>query len=133
MSPKPQKKSDISKHWMQPRHDKKIQILPEYHLIVTEGKKTEPNYFAGLEREINSTGKKRIRIQIEGEGTNTLDLLKRAQYYVSADYNLISHVWLVYDRDDFPADNFDNTFHKCTSLNQNSMMSCIMRYGQISV
>lgn len=103
---------------MQTRRDRQIQILPEYHLIVSEGEKTEPNYFEGLRKEINRIGKGRIKIRIEGEGDNTLYLLERAQAYVLRDKNPIRHVWLVYDLDSFPSDNFDNTYHKCIALSQ---------------
>lgn len=47
-------------------------------------------------------------------------MLERAQKHVSENNNPIRHVWLVYDQDDFPRDNFDNTARKCTELtNQN--------------
>ena len=29
-----------------------------------------------------------------------------------------NHIWLVYDKDDFPKDNFDNTYYKCCSLSK---------------
>jgi len=111
------KKSDLNKPWMRPRRDKQIITMPEYHLIVTEGTKTEPGYFEGLRNEINQRyGKGRINIKIEGTGRNTLSLVDRAQKYVEQSNNPIKHVWLVYDHDDFPRDNFDNTAHKCISL-----------------
>ena len=118
MSPKPTKKSDASKRWMQPRRDSRINILPEYHLIISEGAKTEPNYFAGLQRELDSKGKGRIKIRVEGEGANTLSLINRAQEHIRADNNPIRHVWLAYDRDSFPADDFDNTLFKWISQNK---------------
>jgi len=119
MSLKPPKKGDLSKTWMRPRQDRKITVKPEYHLIVTEGTKTEPNYFRGLEKEINQRhGKGRIHIVIEGTGRNTLSLLERAQAFVKNNNNPIRHVWLVYDQDDFPRDNFDNTAYKCKSLSK---------------
>ena len=49
MSKKPTKKSDSGKAWMQPRRDKVIKIAPEYHLIVSEGKKTEAASFPFVE------------------------------------------------------------------------------------
>lgn len=119
MSKKPEKKSDLSKSWMKNRQDKKVFVRPEYHLIISEGTKTEPHYFEGLKKEINEKyGKGRIHIEIEGEGRNTLSLLKRAQKYVKDNNNPIRHVWLIYDKDDFPLDDFDNTYHKCTDLNK---------------
>ena len=123
MSKKPLKKSDADKKWMKPRRDGRRMIAPEYHLIVTEGTKTEPNYFEKLKDEINKKYKDRIdriSIQIEGvgEGANTLSLLDRAQEIVSCSPIEFKHVWLVYDQDDFPKDDFDNTFYRCKSLSK---------------
>ena len=52
MSRKPPKKSNMGKSWMKPRRDSRQMISPEYHLIVSEGTKTEPKYFR--ERSINN-------------------------------------------------------------------------------
>jgi hypothetical protein len=120
VSARPPKKSDLIKSWMQPRVDKRILNPPEYHLIVTEGIKTEPQYFVGLKREIEKKlgdrSRGRIDIQIEGEGDNTLSLLDKAQNYVNRSLNPIKHVWLIYDKDDFPPDDFDNTHFKCNDI-----------------
>ena len=118
MSNKPVKKSDSKKAWLRPRRDKRILMRPEYHLIVSEGTKTEPYYFIGLKREISIKEENRIDIRIEGDGSNTLSLLERAQAYVLKSNNPLKHVWLVYDFDDFPKDNFDNTLHKCMDLSK---------------
>ena len=53
MSLKPIKRSDHNKMWMQPRRDRHKLIQPEYHLIVTEGTKTEPSYFKAMSTIIN--------------------------------------------------------------------------------
>ena len=121
MSMKPRKKSDSQKKWMTDRRDRRITIAPEYHLIVTEGTKTEPQYFDGLKKDINNLYKGRISIVIEGvgQGANTLTLLERAQKIVEKEPDKYKHVWLVYDKDDFPKDDFDNTYFKCKSLSGN--------------
>lgn len=121
MSMKPCKKSDLNKKWMSDRRDRRITIAPEYHLIVTEGTKTEPQYFEGLKEDINRLYRGRISIVIEGvgQGANTLTLLERAQKIVENDHDKYKHIWLVYDKDDFPKDDFDNTFFKCKSLSGN--------------
>ena len=62
MSKKPLKKSDSGKEWMKKRRDNRRMIAPEYHLIVTEGTKTEPNYFIKLKDEINKRYRNRIHI-----------------------------------------------------------------------
>lgn len=118
MSMKPRKKSDSQKKWMTDRRDRRITIAPEYHLIVTEGTKTEPRYFDGLRKDINRLYKGRISIVIEGvgQGANTLTLLERAQKIVEKEPDKYKHVWLVYDKDDFPKYDFDNTYFKCKAL-----------------
>ena len=69
MSNKPPKKSDEKKKWMEPqRRSRNIAIAPEYHLIVSEGTKTEPNYFKALKDEINKNFTGRISIDINGAG-----------------------------------------------------------------
>jgi len=95
-------------------------ILPERHLFVTEGTKTEPYYLQGwidlICQRYGSAAKRQF--EIHGEGTNTLDLLQRAeerQYNRSGDFQ---HVWILYDKDDFPADSFDNTEGRCEALNR---------------
>ncbi len=37
---------------------------------------------------------------------------------INADPDKYSHVWLVYDKDDFPKDDFDNTFFQCQELSK---------------
>lgn len=120
MSMKPQKKSDSQKGWMKKRRDRYVIIAPEYHLIVTEGTKTEPLYFEGLKKDINQKFRDRIAINVKGvgQGANTLTLLDFAQKIVNADPDKYNHVWLVYDQDDFPKDDFDNTFFKCQELSK---------------
>jgi len=88
MSLKPQKKSDMKKGWMKARRDVPKKILPEYHLIVTEGTDTEPAYFGTIRDIINSKHRGRINLEIVGEG-------------------------VVYDTDDFPADHIDKTAQRC--------------------
>ena len=53
MSPKPPGKPDRREGWMPRRRDKFIKMQPEYHLIVTEGTSTEPQYFQRMKETIN--------------------------------------------------------------------------------
>ena len=79
MSLKPVKKSDWDKDWLKKRNDKKINIYPEYHLIITEGTKTEPNYFKAIKLRINKKYKNRISLEIRGDGKNTVGLFDDAR------------------------------------------------------
>ena len=79
MSNKPPKKSDENKRWRKPRRDRGSRISPEYHLIITEGTKTEPMYFEGLKKAVNQKYTGRIEIVGLGEGANTLSILDTAE------------------------------------------------------
>lgn len=113
MSLKPPKKGDLNKNWMKRRRDKLIKIQPEYHLIVTEGTKTEPLYFQAIRDIINQKYRDRIQLDISGEGDNTLSLFERARDRVAKSANGYSHVWVIYDTDDFPADHINRTAELC--------------------
>ena len=83
MSNKPPKKSDANKQWMKARRDRGMIIKPEYHLIVAEGEKTEPNYFGELKKDIGTNGD-RIRIEIPTRkgSRDPIELVSIAQKYV---------------------------------------------------
>lgn len=116
MSLKPVKKSDRGKAWMQPRRDSRRTIQPEYHLIITEGTKTEPMYFEALKERINAKFPNRIHMDIVGKGKSAEFLFNEAVERVKSNPNGYSHVWLVYDTDDFPKDQIDNTASRCRQI-----------------
>ncbi len=113
MSKKPAKKSDLGKAWMTPRRDRAKKIMPEYHLIVTEGTKTEPAYFRSVRDIINGKYRHRIQLDIIGEGDNTLGLFEKAKSRSLQNPNGYKHVWVVFDTDDFPAEHIDRTAALC--------------------
>jgi hypothetical protein len=68
-------------------------------LIVCEGKNTEPSYF----RQFKLTS---ATIKPVGEGYNTISLVKRAmQLALERKYD---QVWCVFDKDDFPENDFND-------------------------
>lgn len=113
MSLKPDKKSDLGKGWMKSRRDKPKRIQPEYHLIVTEGTKTEPAYFEGIKDAINQHHPEKVHLQIEGTGRNTISLFEEAKRLAQASANGYAHVWVVYDTDDFLAEHINETAQRC--------------------
>ena len=67
-------------------------------LIVCEGEKTEPNYF----REFRGP---QVVVQVKGLGMNTVSLVQQAiDLRTQDDYD---QTWCVFDKDDFPEDNFN--------------------------
>ena len=121
MSLKPVKESDLRKSWMRKRTGSRVAISPEYHLIITEGTKTEPGYFEGLRDAINSRFRGRIQLDIEGTGMNTMSILERTIQLVRKSPNPYRHVWIVYDTDDFPADRVDAVVHECLRLSSSEV------------
>ncbi len=85
----------------------------QYFLIVTEGEKTEPNYFKGL---ISQLPNYLVQVEILGEGANTISVVKaaiqkkreREQQLLQPNYD---EVWAVFDKDDFPAKNFNGAIN----------------------
>lgn len=115
MSKKPLKKSDMGKAWIKPRRNLGQMVSPEYHLIVSEGTDTEPLYFGAIKEAVESRYRGRIFLDISGKGDNTVNLFNRAVRDVVNSNIVYKHVWLVYDKDDFPAEHFDRTEALCSS------------------
>lgn len=113
MSLKPAKKSDQGKQWMSKRRNRPRKMSPEYHLIVTEGTKTEPLYFTALKDLINRHYSERISLKVEGRGVNTLTLFDEAKQLVEHSLIPYKHVWVVYDTDDFPPEQINQTAELC--------------------
>ena len=96
---------------MKKRLDRAIKIQPEYHLIVTEGTDTEPEYFGSIKDVINKKYPEKIKLDVYGEGDNTISLFQKAKTRAEESSNVYKHVWIVYDTDDFPADHIDFLIH----------------------
>lgn len=118
MSLKPKKVSEIKKEQseinkkMKKKQKVLIDDIPPYTFIVSEGIKTEVAYIRGFASAINkkyanfTTGE---MVRIKGSGRNCQSLLNYARKVVEDEMPQASVVWLMYDKDDFPLDNFDNT------------------------
>ena len=94
------------------------------HLVYAEGTKTEPNYINEIKSLIaNKYNCRPNEIQIvianENNSRNTVGLVQFMIEDVTkrAKNEKINHVWVMFDRDDFPKDNFDNAIKKIESLN----------------
>ena len=93
-----------------------IRSIRQYVLIVCEGEKTEPNYFEGFKADLPRGVLDNNRIEIEGEGKNTLSLInevielrRRRERELSRTFD---QTWAVFDKDDFPAEHFNNAIFK---------------------
>ena len=112
---KPLKLTDQNKAWAtRSPKERPFEVRPirERILIVCEGSKTEPNYFESIKgvlpQQIANV------IDVDGQGYNTQSLVNRARTLradaADTDYPY-DEVWVVFDRDSFSPDAFDNAIH----------------------
>ena len=93
-----------------------IKTKRKYYLIVCEGEKTEPNYFLSLKNSLPRGVLELVQVDIDGTGKNTLSIIDEAKKlrkkYENKYLRKIDKTWAVFDRDSFPASNFDNAIFK---------------------
>lgn len=130
LSNKPLKRDELKRRMTTKKKRKEGSKLvqPKKYLIICEGTKTEPYYFKGMQKRIEEKYDKRIKVEltVEGAGRNCLSLLEYAKTIVKNEKKQgqeYDHVWLVYDLDDFPKDNFDNTAYSVESMNKSEKYS----------
>lgn len=87
----------------------------KYFLIVCEGQKTEPLYFEGLKQCLAPGILETVDIDIDGTGKNTVRIIEEAIISRNASTRKYDEVWVVFDRDSFPARNFNNAIHKAAA------------------
>ena len=88
-------------------------------LIVTEGEKTEPLYFKGLEKLIKQKVGGMVQvveapvIDIHGKGCSTEKLIEVTERIVKDAKIIYQNVWVVFDKDDF--EDFDEAINEAVS------------------
>lgn len=95
-------------------------LAPSRYLIVTEGTETEVNYFEGIKRRINSKYSSRIdlkeiKIDVEGTGRNTNNLVEYVSKIINRANNPYGHIWVVFDKDGFTDDQFNSAIEQAVS------------------
>jgi hypothetical protein len=92
----------------------------KYYLIVCEGEATEPNYFEGLKQDLPRGVLTAFQIDIEGTGRNTQSLIDEAlrlkRVFEQAHSRPIDRLWVVFDRDNFAAKDFNNAIKRCAQV-----------------
>jgi hypothetical protein len=117
VSRKPPKKSDRGRPWRsgERRSARYVRVQMTRHLIVCEGTRTEPGYFNGLKAALGETNGRKVDVRGGGTGMHTVDLLEHAQELCRTSPNAYDHVWLAYDKDYFPAEEFDLVERGCAN------------------
>ena len=89
----------------------------KYYLLFCEGARTEPNYFISLSKQLP---KNLVKLDVDPSGgKNTISLvdhaIKMLPVYKRKNPTINYEIWIVFDRDSFPAANFDNAIAKAES------------------
>ena len=102
--------------------ERKIREIGEISwLIVSEGTKTEPNYFKSIESFCKKKFPREFKIQfnIRGEGKNTRSLISSVDDYLNeiTGYQRSANkpyaaIFVIFDKDSFKPDDFDNAIHQ---------------------
>ncbi len=98
------------------------------HLVYAEGTKTEPNYIESIKQEIAEKYRCRandIEIISVGQRTplHTLSLVKNAKQDVEKRFQndeQIDHVWIFFDKDDFPDKDFQKANRTIEKMNNST-------------
>lgn len=98
------------------------------HLVYSEGTRTEPKYVDNIKglisKKYNCKPNEVLIINATDDSSyNTKSLVDYAIKDVDKRLKkgeIINHVWIFYDKDDFPNDNFNNANNKIESLNNSS-------------
>lgn len=110
-----------SKGWRSGKREGRSRMVQmTRHLVVSEGKEAEPRYFEGVRAALGAANERKVAIVVKGTGRHTLDLLDFAVEHCRYAPETFDHVWLVYDKDDFPASDFDAMECKCNELSDGS-------------
>lgn len=94
-----------------------IKDVNVFFLIVCEGEKTEPNYFKSFRKNVKSFI---YNIEAKGEGSNTLDLVRRTIKAVTNSNQKYDRVWTVFDKDGFTPANFNKAIQLAENNNINA-------------
>jgi len=124
MGSKKQSLFNKSKAGRQKRKEQDTEMRRTQWLIVCEGTKTERFYFDGLARHLKEKGNASLNVRAVGTGRSTKGVVKSVEDYfdlVSKEYGasripyLPEKIIIVFDKDDFTANDFNSAIHMAES------------------
>lgn len=106
--------------WKKKRRQEYLEQKEYRYYIFCEGQQTEPQYFNGFKKYIESNPiyKDMVLIEIEPCGAETMRVIGRAEEYVKKNKIDKGQIWCVYDKDSFPPERFNGVIEKAESLNR---------------
>lgn len=121
MPKKNAKGGDVGKQaWKEKRRQDHLKKREFRYYIFCEGEQTEPNYFRGFKELIEDEPIYRdmVLIEIEPCAAETMRVIGKAEEYVRAKRIQKGQIWCVYDKDSFPAKDFNGVEERAKKLNK---------------
>ncbi len=108
--------------WREPRKTERFETKEYRYYIFCEGEQTEPNYFQGFKKliESNPIYKDMVQVEIEPCGAETMRVIGAAEAYVEDNKIKKGQIWCVYDKDSFPAERFNGVVERANVLNKSN-------------
>lgn len=108
--------------WKKKRRKEYLETKEFRYYIFCEGEQTEPQYFEGFKRliEDNPIYRNMVLIKIEPCRAETMRVIGRAEDYVKQNRILKGQIWCVYDKDSFPAKDFNGVLERAEVLNKDN-------------
>ena len=106
--------------WKKKRRQEYLEKKEHRYYIFCEGQQTEPLYFEGFKRliEDNPVYRDMVLIEIEPCQAETMRVLGMAERYVKKNKIQRGQIWCVYDKDSFPASDFNGVADRAERLSQ---------------
>jgi len=105
--------------WKKKRRQEYLEQKEFRYYIFCEGQQTEPQYFNGFKKYIESNPiyKDMVLVEIEPCGAETMRVIGQAEEYVRKNKITKGQIWCVYDKDSFPAERFNGVLERAEALN----------------
>lgn len=107
-------------NWKKKRRLEHLEKREYRYYIFCEGEQTEPKYFEGFKNLIEDDPIYRdlVLIDIEPCAAETMRVIGQAEKYVKQNGIHKGQVWCVYDKDSFPAKDFNGVVERSEKLNR---------------
>ena len=113
-----------TENWRKKRRQEYLEMKEFRYYVFCEGEQTEPLYFGGFKKliEDNPIYRDMVLIQIEPCGAETMRVINLAERYIKENHIEKGQIWCVYDKDSFPAENFNGVVSRAESLNKDNTL-----------
>ena len=104
--------------WRRERRQGYLEMKEFRYYIFCEGEQTEPLYFQRFKRliESNPIYREIVLVRIEPCGAETMRVIRQAERFVRDNQITKGQIWCVYDKDSFPARDFNGVAERAAEL-----------------